>query len=377
MKRIAIFGDCNSIWVKTYVNEVFESSSKIEIYIFSEKKPLLNCYSSYGNNVKIINCYIPAFLNRVKIGFALYILKIAWVVFRVKKFDYFHIHFVNLRKLLLVNFLKKFSMKVIVTFWGSDLLRKTNQQIATYFKYLENVNIITVGSNEMFRYAAERFPNDLLKKISIVRFGVSGLECICRFFDKKEELRNKWNFSKNKIIISIGYNGSSHQNHLCVLDCLIELSESLKEKIHIVLPMTYGLESTYFEKVKRKLDDSGFTYSILLDYMNSENIAKLCLSVDCFIHAQDTDALSASVQEYLCAGALVFNPEWIRYSELENKNVYYISYKSYEELKNEIVEFVSKGLTKEKKNRLFANRKIMYELSSWSILKNRWIKIYE
>ena len=76
--------------------------------------------------------------------------------------------------------------------------------------------------------------------------------------------------------------------------------------------MTYAVNEEYSLRVKDEMNDScEFEVSILEDYLTPDQMAELFVKSDCMIHAQITDALSASVQEILYAGKLVFNPEWL------------------------------------------------------------------
>ena len=377
MRRIAIFGDSNSIWIKSFVKEVLVQISNCEIYIFSDRELQVNEDFKYMDNLKVINCGKKTFLQKIGLGYISYFFKVTTSVLKLKNFDCFHIHYVNSRKLFIVNFLRRFSKRIIVTFWGSDLLRKNNKEILSYCRYLENVDKITVGSNDMLQFAIQKFPESLLRKTSVVRFGVNGLEPIHYLTLDIKEVRDKWNFPNDKLIISIGYNGSVQQNHFSVIEQLTKLSESYKNKLHVIFPMTYGLEQDYLDQVKSSVEKLGCTYTFLLDYMDSEKIAELCFSVDAFVHAQKTDAFSASVQEYLCAGKLLFNPVWIHYDELEDSNVYYVKYESFDELREKVSEFISSGLTDEQRKRLSINKQIIYDLSSWNVLRNKWLKLYE
>ena len=105
-------------------------------------------------------------------------------------------------------------------------------------------------------------------------------------------------------------------------------------------------------------------------------MAELFVKSDCMIHAQITDALSASVQEILYAGKLVFNPEWLEYEEIDKRGVFYKKYKDFKELEELFVNYVNGGISAEEKKLLEDNKRLLYEYSSWEILKDKWLSLY-
>lgn len=177
-------------------------------------------------------------------------------------------------------------------------------------------------------------------------------------------------------MITIGYNGSQEQNHFEVLASLENFANEIKNKIYFILPMTYGLEDSYYHKIETYLTDKGYDFKILTEYMDLSAIASLCAITDVFIHAQKTDALSASIQEYLCAGKLLINPKWIVYEELKQKNVFYWEYTNYSEICDLVSKYVTYGVSSDEERMLADNKEIVYKLSSWDELKHEWIRIY-
>lgn len=376
MKHIAILGDPSSIWIKTYVNEVFENDSD-SIVIFTDKPVNEETQNFYSNKIKIISCSNKKIVKKLKLDKILYLLKTLYAFSKEEKFDYLHVHYVNNRKLIAVNAVKRYVKKIIITFWGSDLLRKDRNELNKMSKYLENANKITVGSNEMKKFFINNFPEKISNKISVVRFGVNGLSAIYNMQTSQSDIKVNWGIPNEKYVFTIGYNGSEQQNHIRVLNELKNIPENLRNNIYLILPMTYGLNEDYYKKIKTLIEDIGCEYLLLLDYMDTDEIAKLCNITDVFVHAQKTDAFSASVQEYLCAGKLLINPSWITYDELINNHVFYWEFKTYDELKTKIEHFISSGLTDDEEKFLNNNKQIMFMLSSWDSLRHKWLELYK
>lgn len=62
-------------------------------------------------------------------------------------------------------------------------------------------------------------------------------------------------------------------------------------------------------------------YSIIEDFLSEEQVSALRLIGDVFIQLQTTDALSASTQEHIYAGARVIVGSWLPYSFLLENGV--------------------------------------------------------
>ncbi|MFQ7156088.1 MAG: hypothetical protein ACLRQR_05030 [Merdimonas faecis] len=368
MKRIAILGDPNSIWIKTYVREILDNPYIENITILTDRHYKDNTNFCYPGNVDIIVC---------EGGKIVYLIKMFLAFWKLAKLDVIHIHYVNMRKLIVVSCVRRKANQIIATFWGSDLLSKSETELHNMERYLKNVHKITVGSNEMSTFFKRKFSNSTCNKMQVVRFGVNGLETIYKKKFNSDSLKTIWRIPHDKMILTIGYNGSERQNHSKVIDTITRLSSLAKTRLFLLFPMTYGATEQYLNKVNDLAEKTGVEYKILTEYMNSDEIAELCYLTDVFIHAQETDAFSASVQEYLCAGKLLINPQWIIYDELRVNNVFYWEYQSFNELYEKIEKLAIYGITDFEKSLLMENKGKIYGLSSWDHLKKNWIEMYE
>ena len=376
MKKFAILGDPDSIWIKMYIKEVLSSDS-IHIVIFTDKEVSQDTRKQYPNNVKIVACLSGRLSKKLKIDKLEYLIRVYLAFAKEGKFDFLHIHFVNSRKLMLSNMVKRCVDRSVITFWGSDLLRKNKKELHKMEKYLEEADRITVGSNEMKKFFSNNYPEELCKKMSVVRFGVNGLSAIHSMQRSSDDLRKDWNIPVEKIVLSVGYNGGIQQNHIKVLEVIKTLPLELRKKIFLIFPMTYGLQNEYLKRVEEYAHETDCDFQILTDFMDSNRIAELCVLTDVFIHAQETDAFSASVQEYLCAGKLLISPVWIKYDELINNNIYYWEFNTFDEISELIKKYISTGLSADECERLVGNKERMYLLSSWSNLRHKWLEVYD
>jgi len=139
--------------------------------------------------------------------------------------------------------------------------------------------------------------------------------------------------------------------------------------------MTYGnLNIDYHEEVREKIRSITNNFKIFENFMQTEDIARFRCCADIFIHGQTTDALSASFQEYIYAGAVVLNAKWLQYNELEERGIRYIEFGSFEEIPMLVTKIVSN--LEEYKLAFSNNRDILRAFSSVEAVSQEWYSIY-
>jgi hypothetical protein len=107
--------------------------------------------------------------------------------------------------------------------------------------------------------------------------------------------------------------------------------------------------------------------------MYSEDVARLCLSTDILIHAQVTDAFSATVQEFLYGGSLLINGGWLDYSDFDLNNIKYIEFNKFDDLPI-ILDKTLDDIQNIKFN-MGGNRKNLLNISSWAANRKNWMRI--
>jgi len=110
--------------------------------------------------------------------------------------------------------------------------------------------------------------------------------------------------------------------------------------------MTYVRNDiTYINKVKHTLSNSGFEYIVYEEYLENSEILNIRLATDIFIHIQDTDAYSATIQEFLLTDTIVFNGAWTRYPNLETNGIPYLLVNNISDLDHDILGYLNKSRT--------------------------------
>ncbi len=343
-----------SIYSKKYEDQININSSKLELIRFS------------GSGLK------NKYFNKID------------TIFKFKKMiknvDLVHINFLSPSYFLFNHFLK--NTKLIVTFWGSDLYRTPNNSKKSKFlqkQIIKNANIITVVNKKMIPVFHETFGFEEIP-IYETRFGLPiDFDQIDEIGQKEiNEFKKEYNISNEQIIITLGYSADPKKNHEYMIEEIIRLSKRIKN-IFIIIPLTYG-SKVHREKIKtlcnNRFKENEINYKILEEFMSDNDVAKLRKATDIMINIQDTDAMSASMQESLYAGNIVINGSWLPYDELREAGAYY---ETIDELKEGIlsnkIEYIIRNFDK-LKEKTKVNKKIIYERSSWDNNIGSWIEVY-
>lgn len=375
--KILLICNAESVYVYNYIkNVLIPMGCDITVLATAESTMYKNFYCSKNikiKEVKPINKYI-AKLPKVRV-----IMQIVQDMKDIKslgEFDYCHIHMYSFLFLLAACLTRKNTGKIVVSFWGSDLF--TRNKTARIEKMLMNkVNIITLSTYAMADKFHELFGYNNDDKIVNVKFGLSVFETIDSFINKEESGLSKKTMSipEDKFIVTCGCNGKPTQQHLETLEAIGRCPEYIKNKLFIVLPMSYGNDDImYMNKVADQLNKSNIDGRILKQFLSRDEIAMLRLATDVFINVQKTDAFSGTMQEHLFAGSVVINGNWLDYRDLDEAGVKYVKIKNFLGLTEKITDIVDNYNNYHKD--IIVNRGIIWNLSSWEQVRHKWQSLY-
>lgn len=293
----------------------------------------------------------------------------------IEKYDIIHIHFLTPFYGLLAEQIRKKCDKIIVTIWGSDYYRTTQEEKQVQKNIFEIADNINFGNENTLSNFNDYYNKVYSNKLSICRFGLIQLEYIKDSInDDKTKLKELLSLPKDSIIITCGYNASPAQNHLSIIDSIRKVKKQLPANCYFLFPMTYG-DSNLVISVREKLIKSGINYKIYDEFLSEEDTAKLRVVSDIMIQVQTTDQLSGSMQEYLYADNVVITGSWLPYSVFKNNGVYFLEVDKVEEVGKKLTYSV-RSLHK-LKNKCSKNEDIIWNMTSWERAINNWINVYE
>lgn len=368
--RMMIIGDADDLWLKSLIERTIDLRANQLLLISHSNIKYQAWYEEQGisvvlipkNNLGKLNTFISAYQLKKQL--------------KNECFDAMLIHFVDCGSMIIGLYLIPLAREHIASFMGSDVFRAKKSTVL-FFRYalkkFERINITTDAMLERFR---KDYGNYIPSKITRARFGLNGLRYLRHNMNSYSQGCDFPEIPRDKIVVAVGYNGHPMQQHLLVIDELKKISKEKLRCVHLVFRMTYGCKTEYLKQIKAELERISCTYSIYTEFLSDEKSALLTCLTDMFIHAQVTDAFSASMLEHLYAGVQVFNPTWIPYLELQDPSVHYIKYGSFEELRLLVQENLMKKEVYSKPDQLEQMRRYIEKLADWDHLKLAWQTVY-
>lgn len=291
--------------------------------------------------------------------------------------DIIHLHFPSHGNSLFLEYLNR-DYILIQTFWGSDIYRiKSWLTHEIQKETLRKSDIITTATPEMKFALITRYGSGFEDKIKTARFIHD--RSFYKFADHfiqdtrwKSEYLQKFKIPENKKIILFGHNAFKENNHLKFLDTLKIIPPEILNKYHVIFPLTYPEhQRDYIEKIKFHFNGLPSSFTFLTEFLNWEDMAKLKIVSDIYIHAPTTDGLSAFLTEFLYTGNLAIVGSWLPYKTFSKLGVKYIEFDVFDELIKILqdLEFYSINYS--------GNREVIGENFNDKVIAKEWLKVFD
>lgn len=300
----------------------------------------------------------------------------------LSNYDVFHFHYLGAEMLVPLIYIGKNKI-VILHVWGSDLLNDAGvESYKAQYEAIQRADFVIINTIEMTQYFLAKFGREFISKIRNAYFVIDN-EMMDRIVNADSAMLRKnfverYGIDESKIIIEAGYNASIWQKHLEIIEQLNMLSEDLKAKIHVVIPMTYGLNDKsgkYLSKVKKAAEESTFSSTVIDSYITTDEVLELIVSTEVKLNLRETDNLNTAMLESYCSDTIAVNGAWMPYGALRRIGIYYREIESIEHLKNEM-EFLLRNL-KSERAKTADNHKIVRDFFDNSRVASDWINLYE
>lgn len=358
-----------------YITEILAKCSDLQVHILTAPKGDL--YANRAKTLQALGCtvtyFYDAYLRQVKghLGSALRGVKRLWNHCHTSGYDIVHINGVSPFSFVAALFADK-DARVVVSYWGSDLLRASKAGLVLMQPLLKRADIITVGSSYLKKRLCQLFPKQFCSKISIALFGTNVANHVHQFavHHTREECKALFSLPIGKLCIFIGYSGSPAHQHVEIAHTLESLPESIRQKIALVFHCSYGLEDNYRSELKALVADSGIECFLITDFLSGDKLAALRMCADIMLNLQVTDSLSASMLESMEAGAIVIKGDWLVYPELEARAPFLLSIPSIKALPGLITNIVEN--TEHYRKQTERNRGIVL-MQSWDSVRGGWL----
>lgn len=296
---------------------------------------------------------------------------------RLGPFDIVHNHYLSQRDLALGQRLaRRFGAIWACSFWGSDLLRSSTRALIKMKPYLMQCNSISVHSELSRERIRGIYGDSIANKTTLLYFGQKGYDDIdaVRLEHTRADCKAHFGIDPSRFVVCIGYNSSSAQQQLSVVEALATLPACQLERVTLVLQQTYCEDDPdYVRRVREYAGRLPCQTVVLTRFMDGRDSAFLRLCADVFILAIKTDAFSASMQEYLYAGACVFKGAWLGYPQLRDMGIQLTEFHDF----SDIPTLLYRAMSGELHGLDEAQRALFPKLYSWSAVRESWLSLYQ
>lgn len=376
--KVLVIGDASSIFVKQYIEYVLLDGTN-EIVLLQEN-PLFVGYREFyeKNNIHIEPLWNKKnnFIKKVPVVRSILGAKLwcSYIKKKYKHFDLIHVHGVNRSRGNIGKYLRNICDKLIVSVWGDEIFRNSPETMKKHKVYYSCADRITMATKVMIDRFNSVYNNEFAAKVSMNKFAIG-------LFDKIDVVKNEFTRGQiceefgikhpEKTLVFVGHNGREAQRHTELTKELLNLPQELKDNIILIYTMTYGVrDNAYIEEMEAAAKQTGCEYVILRDFMNEETSAKLRSICDIMLHAQLTDAFSASIQESLYSGSIIINGSWLPYNELPNYKECVVEYDDITQI-GHVLQTVLEN-QELYKAKFKANRDILRQISSLEVTTEKW-----
>ena len=243
---------------------------------------------------------------------------------KTRHYDIVNIHYPSYRMCYVMKYLKKITDTIVVSPWGSDVLRVDDPKKKNKLSYVfKKSDYVTVGSTGLFGKVLFQEMQIEKDKFHPLAWGSETIDYINEHIGEisKEQAKELLNLN-GRYLITCGYNAFEEQRHEIMIKAINKVRKQLPTNVTLLFPVTYGYsygtkKQKYIERLKSLCNDMQLSVMFYENYMSVSDLFLLRRATDIFIHIQTTDGGNSSLQEYVLCGAKVVHGAWIHYERLE------------------------------------------------------------
>ena len=314
--------DCHFSHMARFVNNLKLANPNIEIHFFTNKKKE-DLPDEIINNVdEIIYQKQTDFYSRYGLIKMYYSLRKQFKeLSKNNSYDIVDIHFPRYFLALIMPYLHKMSKNVVVTPWGSDILRVEGRKLKILMNgVLNKCDYITTTENGNVGKRILSFLPDSRGKFRPMAWGSETIDYINTHFSEIDTQTAKKRFGlADRYVITCAYNAFPAQNHEKIIEAVAQIRTQLPDNLSLLFPVSYGFtdKDEYVAKLRDNCKEKHLDALFIEDYLSVKDVFYLRMATDLFVHVQNTDAGCSSLQEYLLCNKKVIHGNWIHYPMLE------------------------------------------------------------
>ncbi|MBO5468260.1 MAG: hypothetical protein J6A03_00760 [Lachnospiraceae bacterium] len=371
-KKVLIIGESDSVFIKEYVENILKENKKIQFSILTNS--IIKYRKFYmDNHVKLI--YMPQ-LYIDKKEWSIYSKCVLWIL--KHQYDYVHVQAVGYNQLEKAVFIADNKSKLIISYWAHPTGKREINDVGKLLKYVHKISFVTDSLKKEFQ---ENYGHEFDEKIFCIKLYSGGFERLRdvvthgKLANLRKISKKKMNIPSNRVSIALGYCARKDQQHIRVLRELQKLSDDELKNIYLYIHVAYGTDDRHYirqiEMMANKLSRRGCICEVSQKFMTGNRLACLRLAMDVFINVELQDALSATMQEYICAGSMVLNGDWLDYHDLDQYGIHYTKILGLNDLSVVLSKIIEKPIVIDGYNSF----KIK-QYRSWGDEVHKWIELY-
>lgn len=237
------------------------------------------------------------------------------------RFDIVNIHFPTPEVGSIMTWVKRMTDNIVITPWGSDVLRVEDKRAIRRLKRVYNaaISVMVDPESQMGEQVVSKFGFDSAKILPI-SWGIEYVDYISENKPQMTVEESKRRFAINdRYVITCGYNCRLSQRHEVIIEAISKIKDKLPKNLTLLFPFTYGVlpRATYKKEVLEMCDRYGLNAVIVRDFLGYEDLYMLRNATDMFVHIQTTDAASSCVMQYILCNKKIVHGSWMKYYDLE------------------------------------------------------------
>lgn len=326
MKLLLIVGCANDIFVYNYAKWLKKSMSvSIDIFEFFPSSQQSFGADYYDNVTTAEGYFLPFRRGKMLIDSIVRGNSLKSFLYN-KHYDVIHCHWI-VSPVVIQKSLKNHCKKLILSFWGGELVEQkilySTSIYRHYLKQLVKQADFIINDKEGKANTLKQFPY-FKGEYRAGSYGSAPVETLYSLmqFENKETSKRSLGINSGKLTVLIGYSGKELHQHLPIISTLTQHNE-LKDKVHILAPMTRGANTNYIEIVKQALEKSGYDFTLFSGrYLSDKEIAQIRNATDIVLQLSLFDGFSRSIIECLCAKSVVIYGNWLGYEQYMGPSSY-------------------------------------------------------
>ena len=378
-KRILIIADSTNFWMKNIImNLLVKNGWDVMIFpIWSENADMNRFYEAQGVTIYHDTHTLPIIRHIPRLRMWARVYCNARKLRNLGPFDAIQNHILSQRDLALGYLVRRQypNAKWIASFWGSDLLRASNRDLRRMQFFLRRCDHITLNAANSLPVIRQKFGAEIADKTTVTYFGqhiYHTIDTLAAQYDRRA-CKAHFGIDPESHVIAIGYNASPSQQHLPLLEAIRSLPEEAIRRWTIVLQVTYGSPGpAYLQSLRDATEALPCSTLFLTESMDETECSYLRIAADAFVLASTTDSFSATLREYLYAGAHTFIGSWLQYPEFDAMGIETIPFTAFDQLGTLLAQTAGTPLPPEQMQKRLA----LKARFSWEAVTQEWNTLY-